>query len=56
MVYWVYQDTNKEWRWRLRAANNRIIATSGEGYVNRQDCYHAIQLVKSSSAAPVQEE
>lgn len=27
-----FKDRKKEWRWRLRASNGRIVATSGEGY------------------------
>lgn len=27
-----------EWRWRLLARNNRIIATGAEGYVKRSQC------------------
>ena len=33
-----YRDRRKEWRWRYRAANGKIIAESGEGYKNREDC------------------
>lgn len=54
MRYVVYQDQQRYWRWRLLAANNRIIADSGESYFNKQDCVNAIALVKSSAAAPVQ--
>lgn len=54
MHYEVYKDTAGEWRWRLRAANNKIIANSGEGYANRTDCLSAIDLVKSSKDAPVE--
>jgi uncharacterized protein YegP (UPF0339 family) len=53
MKYVIYKDGNNHWRWRLFAANNRIIADSGEGYWNKADCEHAINLVKGSSAAPV---
>ena len=53
MYYEVYKDTNGEWRWRLFAANNQVIANSGEGYANRGDCLSAIELVKSSQDAPV---
>lgn len=53
MTYHVYQDANGHWRWRLRAANNKIIANSGEGYWNKADCIHAIGLVKASAGAPV---
>ncbi|MBN2130923.1 MAG: DUF1508 domain-containing protein [Sedimentisphaerales bacterium] len=53
MYYTVYRDTQNHWRWRLQAANNEVIADSGEGYYNKQDCLNAIQLVKSSVNAPV---
>lgn len=41
---------NIEWRWRLRAANNEIIA-SGEGYTSKQSCAHAIGLIRSTNAS-----
>lgn len=54
-AYSIYQDAAGEWRWQLRAANGRIIADSGEGYHNREDCLHGIALVKDSKDAPVKE-
>jgi len=32
----VYQDRKREWRWRLRAGNGRIVADSGESYRKRR--------------------
>lgn len=55
MTYYLYKDAKFEWRWRLRAANNKIIAVSGEGYKNKSDCTHAIALVKQSANAPIVE-
>lgn len=55
MRYQIYKDTASYWRWRLLAANNRVLADSGEGYHNRQDCLSAIDLVKSAYNAPVYE-
>jgi uncharacterized protein len=52
MRYQMYVDSNRQWRWRLVAANNRIIANSGEGYFNEADCLYAINLVKGSASAP----
>ncbi|WP_224329015.1 MULTISPECIES: DUF1508 domain-containing protein [Stenotrophomonas] len=46
-------QTSGDWRWRLRADNGRIIATSGEGYRNRDDCLHGIELVTSTSVATI---
>lgn len=53
MVYLIYQDVQNLWRWRLYAANNRIIAESGEGYWNKNDCRSAVDLVASSAGTPV---
>lgn len=39
----------QHWRWRLRAANNRIIADSGESYFNEVDCLHGIQLIMGTN-------
>lgn len=55
MKYQIYPDARFEWRWRLWADNNRIIANSGEGYRNKSDCKAAINLVKSSHSAHVVE-
>ena len=52
MTYYYWKDAAGEWRWHLKAANNQIIATSGEGYRNEADCLAAIELVKASSSAP----
>jgi len=48
-----YECQAGEWRWRLAAGNNEVIA-SGEGYRDRKDCLHAIELVKDSKDAPVE--
>lgn len=53
MAYYVYKDVNGQWRWYLQAANSRKIANSGEGYYNKSDCLHAIDLVASSRGTPV---
>ncbi len=55
MVYYIYRDTQGHWRWTLVAANNRKVADSGEGYVNKQDCLNGIGLVKGSANAPIYE-
>ena len=53
-VFQVYEDAAGEWRWRLVAGNERIIAASGEGYRDRHDCLHGIELVKDSKDARVE--
>jgi uncharacterized protein YegP (UPF0339 family) len=57
MFFYVYRDAVREWRWRLYANNTRKIANSGEGYKNRQDCLHAIYLIKGGAGgAPIKYE
>lgn len=53
MTYTCFKDVQGQWRWHLTTANNRKIASSGEGYYNEADCLTAIQLVKGSAGAPV---
>ena len=50
----VYEDAGGEWRWRLVAGNDRIIAVSGEGYRDKRDCLRGIELVKDSKDARVE--
>jgi uncharacterized protein YegP (UPF0339 family) len=45
----VYKDAKDEYRWRLRAANGQVIATSGEGYTSRASCLNGIESVKSNA-------
>ena len=49
MKFEQYRDANNQYRWRLIAANGRIIANSGEGYHNSTDCDRAVALVKSTT-------
>lgn len=49
----LYKDKDRQFRWRLRAGNGRIIADSGEGYVRRIDCEHGIELLKTEAAGAV---
>ena len=44
-----------QWRWRLWAGNHETIA-SGEAYVNKADCLHAINLIKGTcEQTPIKE-
>ena len=45
--YWL--ANNGQWYWHLKAANNEIIATGGEGYTTEANCLHAIGLVMDTT-------
>ena len=52
----VYKDKAGEYRWRLRMQNTKVIATSGEGYKEKESCLKAIESVKRAAVdAPVKE-
>lgn len=51
--YEMYKDKKGQWRWRLRAANEKIIATSGEGYTSKQNCLKGIAAVKRNARVPI---
>ena len=44
--FMMYQDAEKLWRWRLVAANGKIMADSGEGYASKGNCKKAIIRIK----------
>jgi uncharacterized protein YegP (UPF0339 family) len=46
----VYKDKGGEFRWRLRAVNKQVIATSGQGYKEKRDCINGIESVKKNAA------
>ncbi|MGJ4788117.1 DUF1508 domain-containing protein [Leptospira koniambonensis] len=52
----IYKDAKGEYRFRLKAANGEIIASS-EGYSSKQACESGIESVKKNApSASVEEE
>lgn len=47
----VYKDKRAGTWWRLKAANGRVIATSGEGYKAKADCLQGIKRIRDGAAA-----
>jgi len=45
-----YEDKAKEFRWRCKASNGQIVASSSEGYKAKKDCEHAVDLIKKGAA------
>jgi uncharacterized protein len=39
------------WRWRLVAANHKIICISSEAYQRKKDCLDSIGLVREAAGA-----
>ena len=50
---WQTPRGEQRWRWRLVAANNRKVATSGEGFTNRKDMLDSIVLVRGRNDWPI---
>jgi uncharacterized protein YegP (UPF0339 family) len=44
----IFKDRKGEFRWRLRADNNQVIAT-GEGYASKAGCKNGIDSVKKNA-------
>ncbi len=42
----VFTDKKGQYRWRLRAFNNKIIADSAKSYKKKSDCIHGMELLK----------
>lgn len=47
MKFEVYKS-RKQWRWRLKARNGKIIATSGESYTRRAGALKGVRSVTSA--------
>lgn len=45
----IYRDSRKQFRWRLKAANGHVLATSSEGYKAKADCRNAIDRIKEDA-------
>lgn len=52
MFFEKYRDSRREFRWRLKSRNGRIVA-SGESYKQEAKCDHAIELIKWLGDVPV---
>ena len=44
----IYKDKKGQFRWRLRADNNQVIA-SGEGYTTKAGCKNGIESVRKNA-------
>jgi uncharacterized protein YegP (UPF0339 family) len=49
LTFDTYEDEKEEYRWRLKATNGQIIATSGQGYKDKRDCDNAIDVIKKGA-------
>lgn len=54
MRYIIYQDLRGEWRWRLVAGNNRILADSAESYTDQYSVEEALGLIMKASRAGIE--
>ena len=54
MYFEIYQESiSRQWRWRLKAANHKIVADSAERYTTEEGCLHGLLLVKGRNDVPV---
>ena len=45
----VYQDKKHEWRWKLVAGNNKVIADSAEGYKRMESAMQQVEHIQGYS-------
>lgn len=48
----IYEDSSGYWRWRLRAANGRTFACSGEAFDSRFNAVRAAKRLKAILTKP----
>ncbi len=50
LKFQVYRDSKGGYRWKLKAANGKVIATGGESYTAKASCLSGIDLVMKGAA------
>ncbi|HYF00529.1 MAG TPA: DUF1508 domain-containing protein [Planctomycetota bacterium] len=56
LTFEVFKDARQEYRWRLKAANGRLIAMSDEGYSSKAACREGIRIIQEGAAKAKVEE
>jgi uncharacterized protein len=52
LTFEVYQDTAKEYRWRLvsgAGSDRQVLATGGQGYKEKADCLHGVKSIQEGT-------
>jgi uncharacterized protein YegP (UPF0339 family) len=52
MKFEIYKGKKDDYRWRLKAANGKTIATAGQGYKAKADAKNGIESVKKAAGDP----
>ncbi len=57
LKFQMYRDSKGGYRWKLKAANGKVIATGGEAYTTKAACQSGIDLVmKGAATATIEDE
>ena len=56
MKFRMYKDTAREWRWQLRAANNKILPTLERATTTKRTVNMRLSLLVSAYGAPIEKE
>jgi uncharacterized protein YegP (UPF0339 family) len=45
LTFEIYQDASKEYRWRLKRADDKLLATAGQGFSAKADCRKSVDRI-----------
>jgi len=48
MKFELYKGKDDQFRWRLKAGNGAVLATAGQGYKDKADAKHGIELLQKA--------
>ena len=51
MYFILFIGKDGQWYWNLNSNNHKIIATGGEGYRNKRDAIHTINIVRQHAGS-----
>jgi len=50
--FYIYESPKKTWRWRFIGPRGAIVAVSGVGYAEREECVAAAERLTDETLAP----
>ena len=56
LKFQMYRDSKGGYRWKLKSANGKVIATGGESYTAKASCLSGIDLVMKGAATATVED
>jgi uncharacterized protein len=55
LTFETYEDAKGGYRWRLKAANGKVVAVSSQGYKRKADAERGVEILKEAAKSEIKE-